>query len=165
MPILLCVEMMKVSFLDNCTWWELILPAFQLDALVLLEANETKAWGTSIFSYICTSRLAGVCHCSSPHQGVDLKKHKDTCIKGFTDRSALAEHAWTEDHPICWDDTRIQQHAIRTMELVVKEAICIRTTPESSHFNHDCGYTTFPTAVSSRTGRLEVEPAQAIRLA
>ena len=26
------------------------------------------------------------------------------------------------------------------MELVVKEAICIRTTPENSHFNRDGGY-------------------------
>ena len=36
---------------------------------------------------------------------------KDTCIKGFSDKSAIAEHAWMEDHPISWDDTRILQHA------------------------------------------------------
>ena len=53
---------------------------------------------------------------------------------------AIAEHAWTEDHPIRWDDTRILQHASRTMQLVVKEAICIQTAPESSHFNHHSGY-------------------------
>ena len=29
-----------------------------------------------------------------------LKEHKDACIKGFTDKSAIAEHALTEDHPI-----------------------------------------------------------------
>ena len=39
-----------------------------------------------------------------------------------------------------WDDTRILQHGSRSMELVVKEAICIRTTPESSLFNLDGGY-------------------------
>ena len=72
--------------------------------------------------------------------GTRLKEHKDACIKGFTDKSAIAEHAWTEDHPIRWDDTRILQHASRSMELVVKEAICIRTAPESSHFNRDGGY-------------------------
>ena len=54
-----------------------------------------------------------------------LKEHKDTCIKGFTDKSAIAKQAWMENYPICWDDTRILQHASRTMELVVKEAICI----------------------------------------
>ena len=40
-----------------------------------------------------------------------LKEHKDAYIKGFTDKSAIAEHAWTEDHPIHWGDTRILQHA------------------------------------------------------
>ena len=40
-----------------------------------------------------------------------LKEHKDACIKGFSDKSAIAEHAWMEDHPIHWDDTRILQHA------------------------------------------------------
>ena len=71
-----------------------------------------------------------------------LKEHKDACIKGFTDKSAIAEHAWTEDHPIRWGDTRIMQHASQAMELVVKEGICIRTTPESSHFNRDGRYNT-----------------------
>ena len=88
-----------------------------------------------------------------------LKEHKDACIKGFTDKSAIAEHAWTEDHPIRWGDTRIMQHA---MELVVKEAICIRTTPESSHFNRG-GWYDIPgcTAGSPRTGSLGVAPARA----
>ena len=69
-----------------------------------------------------------------------LNEHKDACIKGFTDKSDIAEHALTEDHPIRWDDTRILQHASQTMELVLKEATCIRTTPESSYFNRDSGY-------------------------
>ena len=69
-----------------------------------------------------------------------LKEHKYACIKSFMDKSAIAEHAWTKDHPICWGDTRILQHASRTMKLVVKEAICIQTTPESSHFSRNGGY-------------------------
>ena len=69
-----------------------------------------------------------------------LKEHKDKCIKGFTDKSAIAEHAWTKDHPIFWDGTRILQHAGQTMELVVKKGICIRMAPESSHFNCSGGY-------------------------
>ena len=31
-----------------------------------------------------------------------LKEHKDACIKGFTNTSAIAKHAWTEGHPIRW---------------------------------------------------------------
>ena len=72
--------------------------------------------------------------------GTRLKEHKDACVKGFTCKSAIAEHAWTEDRSIRWDDTRILQHASQTMELVVKEAICIWTAPESSRFNRDGGY-------------------------
>ena len=43
--------------------------------------------------------------------GTRLKEHKDACIKGFMDKCAIAKHAWTEDRPIHWDDTRILQHA------------------------------------------------------
>ena len=49
-----------------------------------------------------------------------LKEHKDQAVK-----SARAEHAWAEDHPIKWNDTKILQHARCTMELVMKEALCI----------------------------------------
>ena len=45
-----------------------------------------------------------------------------------------------EEHPIRLDDTNMLQHARQTMELVVKKAICIWTTPESSYLNHDGGY-------------------------
>ena len=69
-----------------------------------------------------------------------LKEHKDACIKGFTDKSIIGEHAWMEDHPICWNDTKILQRASQTTELVVKEALCIQTTPESSYFNRNGGY-------------------------
>ena len=43
--------------------------------------------------------------------GTRLKEHKDACIKGFTYKSAIAKHAWMEDHAVRWDDTRILQHA------------------------------------------------------
>ena len=92
-----------------------------------------------------------------------LKKHKDTCIKGFTDKSAITEHAWMEDHPICWDDTRILQHASQTMELVVKKAIYIRMTPESLHFNCNGGYD-MPDCWMTNTRSLEVEPMWAVPL-
>ena len=34
---------------------------------------------------------------------IRLKEHKEACQ---TDKSAIAEHAWTEDHPINWNDTK-----------------------------------------------------------
>ena len=36
--------------------------------------------------------------------------------------------------------TKILQQASRTMELVVKEALIIHTTPEDTRFNRDNGY-------------------------
>ena len=79
----------------------------------------------------------------APAEG-DTTRRLETRLKEykgcFMNKSAIAEHAWTEDHPIRWGDTRMLQHASRTMELVVKEAICIQTTPKSSHFNRHCGY-------------------------
>ena len=87
-------------------------------------------WGTSLYSHVepCGKVYIGE---TTRRLGTRLKEHKDACIKGFMDKSAIAEHAWTEDHPIRWGDTRILQHASRSMELVVKEAICIRTAPET----------------------------------
>ena len=69
-----------------------------------------------------------------------LKEHKDACVRGETAKSAIAEHAWSEDHPIDWSNTRILQHASHTMELVMKEALCIQSTPKDSRFNRDSGY-------------------------
>ena len=69
-----------------------------------------------------------------------LKEHKEACVKGQTTKSAIAEHAWLEGHPINWDGTRILQRASHTMELVMKEAMCIQSTPTDSRFNRDSGY-------------------------
>ena len=69
-----------------------------------------------------------------------LKEHKDACTKYLTDKSAIVEHAWANDHPINWTETKILQRANRTMELVMKEALSIRTTPEDARFNRDNGY-------------------------
>ena len=73
------------------------------------------------------------------------------------------------DHPIRWDDTRILQHASRTVELVVKEAICIRMTPESSHFNRDGGYdlrllTYRKLKGGTHTGRTRSTTSQIVRM-
>ena len=72
--------------------------------------------------------------------GTRLKEHKDACVKCQTDKSAIAEHTWAENHPIDWSGTKILQRASHTMELVMKEALCIQSTPADSRFNRDGGY-------------------------
>ena len=87
------------------------------------------------------------CSCGKIHIGeikrrleTRLKEHKEACVKGQTTKSAIAEHAWLEGHPINWDGTRILQRASHTMELVMKEAMCIQSTPTDSWFNRDSRY-------------------------
>ena len=68
-----------------------------------------------------------------------LKEHKDACCKGATDKSAVAEHAWTQQHSIEWKETTVLDHARRNRELLLKEALHIRMAAEGSHFNRDEG--------------------------
>ena len=72
--------------------------------------------------------------------GTRLKEHKDTYVRNQTEKSAIAEHAWSNDHPINWSGTKILKRASHTMELVMKEAHCIQSMPTDSHFNRDGGY-------------------------
>ena len=44
-----------------------------------------------------------------------------------------------EQPPNKWAEMKILQRASRTMELVMKEALSIRTTPEDARFNGDSG--------------------------
>ena len=69
--------------------------------------------------------------------GTRLKEHQDACTKGLTDKSVIAEHAWTNDHPIRWDAMKVLQRASRTIELVMKESLSIITKPDSECFNRD----------------------------
>ena len=62
--------------------------------------------------------LSMKCHapaerCTLARLHIDLKHvWQDTCIKGFMDTSAIAEHAWTEDHLIRWDDTNTLRNVL-----------------------------------------------------
>ena len=60
--------------------------------------------------------------------------------RGDVEKSAIAEHAWKNDHPINWAETKILQRANMAIELVLKESLSIRTTPEDVRFNRDSGY-------------------------
>ena len=58
--------------------------------------------------------------------GTRLKEHKDACERCLTDKSAVAEHAWHQHHPITWDGTKIIDQARREDELRLKEAFHIQ---------------------------------------
>ena len=93
---------------------------------------------------------------------------KVACERGQTEKSAVAKHFCSEEHRILWNDTNVIQRASRTMELVMKEALCIKLTPVDARFNRDDGYELLdlrsvgggggtkrtPTSAPDRTGEL-----------
>ena len=60
-------------------------------------------------------------------------------MRAGTEKS-VPEHFCGEEHRILWNDTKVIQRVSRTVELVMKEAFCIRLTPEDARFNRDSGY-------------------------
>ena len=67
------------------------------------------------------------------------KEHQDACRKGMTEKSAIAEHAWENHHPINWEETSVVDRARRHGELMLKEALHIQMTPAGDRFNRDGG--------------------------
>ena len=66
-----------------------------------------------------------------------MKEHQDACQKGTLEKSALAEHAWENHHPIKWEETTVIDQARTSKELMLKEAIHIRLNHPS--LNRDGG--------------------------
>ena len=42
-----------------------------------------------------------------------IKEHKDACKKGAIEKSIVTDHAWTNQHPILWDETTVIDQARR----------------------------------------------------
>ena len=59
----------------------------------------------------------------------------------FTDRSAITEHAWVQDHLHQLErGTSAGPGGKNYCELVLKEALCIQTTSKANRLNWDEGY-------------------------
>ena len=69
------------------------------------------------------------------------KEHDDGCKKGPVEKSAIAEHAWTTNNTIKWNETTVLDQARRKKQLMIKEAlhVHISLTPEDQRFNRDGG--------------------------
>ncbi len=64
-----------------------------------------------------------------------MKEHRDACQKGTLEKSALAEHAWENRHPIKWEEATVTDQARTLKELLLKETIHIRL--QHPHLNRD----------------------------
>ena len=91
-------------------------------SLVLFVCRLLPSWLAPWFS--CGKVYIGETKCRLE---THLKEHKDACIKGFTDKSAIAEHMWTEDHPIHCDDTKVLHYASQTTEIIGREGSKLHT--------------------------------------
>ena len=67
--------------------------------------------------------------------GTRIKEHKEACQSCSLDKSAIAEHAWTEHHPIKWDNVKILDNANRQDLLRLKEAMHIQLKDEGERVN------------------------------
>ena len=101
--------------------------------------SSPKKQANVVYKILCTCGKVYIRQTKRRH-GTRLKEHKDACFKCKTDKSAIAEHAWSEDHSINWSGTKILQRTSHTMERVMKKAPCIQSTPADSHFNRDSEY-------------------------
>ena len=54
-----------------------------------------------------------------------LKEHQAATREGETEKSAIAEHAWSRHHQPLWEETRVLDRASHTTTLLIKEAIHI----------------------------------------
>ena len=52
------------------------------------------------------------------------------------EKSAVAEHAWENHHPINWEESTVLDHD-RGQELLVNEVLHIQMTPSEERFNRD----------------------------
>ena len=68
-----------------------------------------------------------------------LKEHKEACLRGEQEKSAVADHAWSSHHPILWKEASVVDQARTRKELLLKEALHISLTSEEQRFNRDVG--------------------------
>jgi len=57
-----------------------------------------------------------------------IKEHRAATRRGETEKSAIAEHAWGQQHPILWEETSVLDQAKNNTTLLIKEALHIRLT-------------------------------------
>ena len=111
-------------------------PTFRSMLTKVKDALPVKMQANVVYEIPCTCRKVYIGE-TKRRLGTRLKEHKDACVRCQIDKSAIAEHAWAEDHSINCSGTnlKILQHASHTIELVMKEALCIQSTPADSRFN------------------------------
>ncbi len=61
-----------------------------------------------------------------------VKEHQDACKRGDEKVSAIAEHAWQQNHSIKWEEVRVVDGASKNCELKIEEALHTQMTPDNN---------------------------------
>ena len=69
-----------------------------------------------------------------------VEEHGNACNSGYTEKSAVVEHQWDKQHQVKLEDIRVLDRTTRPVQLKVKEALHIQTTPANNSLNKDGGY-------------------------
>ena len=148
-------------------------------ALTKTEEDVTNGHITSVFlaktmfpKSMCVSNVLIPCSCGNFYLGetvrrleTRLKEHIDACEKGMWEKSAIAEHAWVEGHRILWEEASIVDRARSQTELLMKEALHIRSETPNDILNRDGGldiHGCWVETIKTLKQRQETESAQAI---
>ena len=82
-------------------------------------------------SGLCTRYLAvAVVYIGEMKRALEtrIKEHRAATRWGETEKSAIAEHTWGQQHPILWEETSVLDQAKNNTTLLIKEAVHIRLT-------------------------------------
>ena len=71
--------------------------------------------------------------------GTCLKEHQAATRRGEVEKSAIAEHAWAEQHHPFWEEISILEQADRDDVMRTEEAFCITTAEHQKSLNRDHG--------------------------
>ena len=69
--------------------------------------------------------------------GTRIKEHQSATRKREIEKSAIAEHAWTEQHHSIWDQTAVIEQAKNVDMLRIKEPFCISLAAKENVVNRD----------------------------
>ena len=68
-----------------------------------------------------------------------LKEHQAATRRGATEKTAIAEYAWSRHHQPLWEETCILDRASHTTTLLINEAIHISLRDPAELLNRDQG--------------------------
>ena len=103
----------------NCNSIIILLPTFRSMLTNVKDPLPVEKQANVVYEIPCTCGKVYIGE-TKRRLGTRLKEHKDAFVRCQTDKSAIAEHAWSENHPINWSGTKSLQRASHSMELVTK---------------------------------------------